>query len=528
MVGALLLTCTLLAIAHTWPLVTAPQRLSRVDNGDYQLNAWAISWVAHQIVTDPLHLFDANIFWPEHGTLGFSEAMIVQGVMAAPVRWFGGNPILAFNVVMFAGYVLTAFAFGLLARRWTGRWTAAFVAASAAAFNAHLFTRMAHLQSMHVEFIALALFALDQVFTRARVRDAILLSVGFALQALTSIYLMAFTTWALLFAGLARLILAGRGRRARPFWLLTVAAVVAVLLLGFYLRAYYQIHATQHFARVPAENLMFAGSYNDYLNTVSWMHFEWWSYRFYPASVSSNFPGFTVLLLAGIGVVGRRGRRDPRVLMCAAIAVGCAAVSMAPRVPGYEYVHNLVPMFWIVRVQAHMGQVVLLALALLAAFGMARIDCAWGVRRGRLALAAAIVLLINAEAFRAPLPYQSFNGIPAVYDALIPEKGAVVVEFPLFERRATFLNAPYMINSTRHWKPIVNGFSGFLPESYLSLWSDLQDFPSLNALDAMHRRGITHAVVRSPALFNAAEASGALQLIANEGGIAIFRLKEAR
>ncbi len=528
MICALLLACIVLTVVHTWPLVTAPQRLSRVDNGDYSLNAWAVSWVAHQIFTDPKHLFDANIFWPERGTLGFSEAMIVQGVMAAPVRWLGGNPILAFNVVMFAGYVLTAFMFGLLARRWTGNWPAAFVTASAAGFNAHLVSRMAHLQAMHVEFIAVVLFALDRVFTRAKARDAVTLGVGFALQALTSIYLMAFTTWALLFAGLTRLILAGRGRRARPLMHLTLSAGIAALLLSFYLKAYYQVHADQHFARIPAENRVFAGSYNDYLNTVSWLHYFLWSYRFYPESVSTNFPGITVLLLTGVAVFTRSLRRDPRVLMCVAIAVGCAIVGMTPRFPGYEYIHKVVPLFWMVRVQAHIGQVVLLVLAVLAGFGMARIDAAWRGRRGRIALATVAVVLINVEVFRAPLPYRSFDGIPAIYDALIPEKGAVVVEFPLYERKATFHNAPYMLNSTRHWKPLVNGYSGFLPESYLSLWKDLEDFPSFNALAAMHRRGITHAVVRGPEMFDACVASGALELIAGDRGIAIFRMIEHR
>ena len=176
--------------------------------------------------------------------------MIVQGLIAAPVRWLGGNPILAFNVAMFTGYVLTAFAFGLLARRWTGSWAAAFVAASAAGFNAHLFTRMAHLQAMHVEFVALVLYGLDQVFTRGRIRDAITLGVGFALQALTSIYLMVFTTWALIFGGLTRLVLAGRGKRGRPVLLAVLAGGVALLLLAFYLNAYYQVHVQQGFARV--------------------------------------------------------------------------------------------------------------------------------------------------------------------------------------------------------------------------------------------------------------------------------------
>ena len=75
----------LLAVVHTWPLARNPAHLSRNDNGDTLLNTWAIAWVAHQLPRDPVHLFDANMFYPERRSLVYTEAMIVQGVLAMPV-----------------------------------------------------------------------------------------------------------------------------------------------------------------------------------------------------------------------------------------------------------------------------------------------------------------------------------------------------------------------------------------------------------------------------------------------------------
>ncbi|HEY6356907.1 MAG TPA: hypothetical protein VIX35_01605, partial [Vicinamibacterales bacterium] len=57
-----------LAIAHTWPLATAPNRLSRNDNADTMLNEWILAWDVHQASHDPRHLFDANIFYPDADT----------------------------------------------------------------------------------------------------------------------------------------------------------------------------------------------------------------------------------------------------------------------------------------------------------------------------------------------------------------------------------------------------------------------------------------------------------------------------
>src|SRR5260221_14523260 len=106
--------CVLLAIAHTWPLVLHPGRYSHNDNADSQLNEWILAWIAHQLPRDPAHLFEANIFYPAHDALAFSEPLIVPALMGAPVAWAGGSPVLVYNLVALAGFALTAFATFLL------------------------------------------------------------------------------------------------------------------------------------------------------------------------------------------------------------------------------------------------------------------------------------------------------------------------------------------------------------------------------------------------------------------------------
>src|SRR5436190_24245351 len=135
--------CMLLAIVHTWPLATDPGTLSRNDNGDTQLNEWIMAWVAHQLPRAPTRLFAANIFYPAHDTLAFSEPLIVPALLGAPLAWLGASPVLVFNVVMLLGFVLTAVAGYLLIDKWTGNRTAAVLAGSTFAFNTHTLTRLA-------------------------------------------------------------------------------------------------------------------------------------------------------------------------------------------------------------------------------------------------------------------------------------------------------------------------------------------------------------------------------------------------
>ena len=99
----------LLAMVHTWPLITGLNHLSSW-NDDEWLNAWAVSWIAHQLPNDPLHLLDANIYYPESQALAYTEPLIVPGVMGAPLRWLGASPLFTYNVLVLLGFTLTALA----------------------------------------------------------------------------------------------------------------------------------------------------------------------------------------------------------------------------------------------------------------------------------------------------------------------------------------------------------------------------------------------------------------------------------
>src|ERR1043165_9423502 len=65
-----------LAVAYTYPLAFHLGSVGRVDNGDGQFSVWNVAWVARALVRDPLHVFDANIFYPHRATLAYSESTL--------------------------------------------------------------------------------------------------------------------------------------------------------------------------------------------------------------------------------------------------------------------------------------------------------------------------------------------------------------------------------------------------------------------------------------------------------------------
>jgi hypothetical protein len=513
-----------LAVVHTWPLASAPAHWSRVDNADAALNIWAVNWVGTHLLQQPSRLFDANIFHPEKLTLAYSEVMIVQGVVAMPIVLLGGPPVLAFNFALLAGLALSGWAFCLLVRRWTGSWAAGYVAGSVAAFNPQVLVRLGHLQIMHVEFFAVMLFALDRLIVSRRFRDAVWLGLGLAMQGLTSLYLLVFSAWMLLFALAARIkesLRGGTGMIAR----LAAAALIALVLLAPCLWAYQQLRSGSGLERGADEQI--AGSWTDYLATGARIH-RWWIPAAAAGSVANAFPGVAVMIVTLFAFTRRDVRADARFRMCAIAAAGCVAVSFAPRLPFYPELHEAIPLFQAVRVPARLSQVVLLLVAVLAGFGVAAAGQRWQLAR-TWPIAALLVLIVNLEILRAPVGYVRFEGVPPIYETLAADPNAVVVEVPFPIPQQWFLNGPYMINSTKHWRPMLNGYSGFRPESYERSYEAARGFPSDESLIKLHELGVTHVIVHRLAL--GGERVGtigkvqSMQEVASDGDVAIYRFR---
>ncbi len=490
-VGALVLF-TLLTVAHTWPLATAPGTLSRNDTADTVLHEWIMAWVAHQVVADPLHLFDANIFYPERHTLAYSDHLFVQSMMGAPLTWAGASPVLVHNLVLLAGFALTGWTACLVLWWWTGSAIGGVVAGSLLAFNSFTLTRLPQIQDLHLEFFPLALLSLDRLLTEPRTKHALSLAGWFILQALTGTYLMVFTTMAIVAAAMARPFewMGPQFRQLAPKVLL--AAVLAVIALLPFLLPYSYARDTVGLGRSLEETQRYSAVFTDYLAGAGRLHFDTWSAGFFDGD--ALFPGLAALALGAL-TTATGGWRDPRQRMVLAIGVTAFALSFGPAFPPYRWLYRVFPLLTGIRGAVRFGEIVLAAVAILAGFGAARLT-RLGAPRWAVALGVASMLVVNAEAWRAPLYYSPYRGIPPVYDALRQvARKAVVVWFPFFGSPQFHQNAPFMLVSTRGFNPMVNGYSGFKPASYYRNVEALASFPDEGAIQHLQELGVSVVLV---------------------------------
>jgi hypothetical protein len=111
-------------------------------------------------------------------------------------------------------------------------------------------------------------------------------------------------------------------------------------------------------------------------------------------------------------------------------------------------------------------------------------------------LALAIGLLVEYHAPYQLSPYS--NVAPPLYRYLARQPRGVVAEFPV--PRADALpgyDPDYAYMSTFHWFPIVNGYSGMYPRSYLARLARLANFPDQTSLAQLRADDVRYVILHS-------------------------------
>lgn len=473
-----------LTVALTWPQAAhLGTHVPWFD--DALLSIWRISWIAHALGS-AAPLTDANIFHPELRTLAYTDAVLLQGFIATPFIRAGASPVLVYNLIILGSILCSGLAMYVLARRLTGSPAGALVAGTIFAFVTFRFDHYHHLELQATVFMPLALWFLDRACERQRWADMAGFGACLVLQLLSGIYYAIFLATALAVVIPLRwfsMDILARNRFARQ--LVVVGAVAAACALP-YLSIYVQNRGTVG-ERSESEMLRYSATLVNYLasDPYNLVHGRW------GAGLGSSerrlFPGVAALVLGAIGLWGWSSRKT----MVMAIGAVGLVISLGLNTPMYGWLRELVFTYRGLRAPARAGILVMLAIALLAAYGWAFILARrprWRVVGTGLILSMLVVEYAAMPPGWLELPRRA----PAVASWLAQQPRSVVVEFPLPRADAlhTIYDGLYMFASTVHWQPILNGYSGFYPRSYLELLERTRDFPSDESITYLRRRQV--------------------------------------
>jgi hypothetical protein len=200
----------------------------------------------------------------------------------------------------------------------------------------------------------------------------------------------------------------------------------------------------------------------------------------------------------------------------------------------YRLLYDYVPAFDGLRVPARFAMLVTLMLSVLAGYG-----AQWVARfRGGTAVLVAACALFLLESTSVPF---TLNGMEPLRDLITPEarirppgeapevyrtllrqpEDSVLLELPLgqpdYDVRAVYY-------STIHWRPLINGYSGFFPPYYGLLTTALSEIPRHPdvSLEAIRSSGATHAIVHEAAYRNG-EGEATSEILRSAGAVEVFR-----
>jgi hypothetical protein len=462
---------------------------------DALFSIWRLAWIAHQLPHRPLELFNANIFYPEHLTLAYSDALLFQGLIAAPFLWIGFSPVLVHNVMILGTFVLSGAAMFWLVRYLTKSSAAGFIAGMIFAFQPYRFGHYTQLELLSAWWIPIAFLIFERAIVSGSVAQWSLLGVVVALQTWSSIYYGVFLATALGILTVVRLL------RARDVpWVaigkaVCIGGLVASVLVIPYLIPY--LHTRQIVGeRSVAEVTNWSPHLNTYLVTTRehWLYGARFGHLAHPEGIL--FPGLTALVLALAGAVQPVNRTRIAYIVLLLVAFD---LSLGFNGITYPLLYEVALPYRGLRAPGRLFIVVSAAFSVLAGWGFARVENYFRNRVGRVLLAGIAVTLVAVESATMPLNLVRVPTPDPIYRWLAQQPPGVVLEWPLPQpSKIGFTFDPtYMYFSTGHWHQLVNGYSGFHPSSYISLLDILTPFPNPIGIAALRRLGVDYVILHN-------------------------------
>ena len=368
-------------------------------HGDAFLSMWRLEWITHALRTNVRHLFDGNIFYPHTRTLAYTDATLLEGLLAFPFLWASANPVIVYNVLLLGGIITSGIGMYVLARHLTGSADAALVAAAIFTLAPYRIEHFMHLELQWTVWMPLALWGVHRIYETGSLRFGAITGALLGLQIVSCIYYGAFLGMMLaLVAVMLALFYPGRVRGA--IGPLTIGALLPAIVIFIYGQPYLA-NARELGTRGPGDVASFSAELLSYVTAPeqNWL-WGWTAFRF-DGDELRLLPGLIATALA-LAAFAHRSRR--LVWTYAAMAAAAFALSLGFNGPVHRWLDVHVWAMDAFRAPARFGILVCCALAVLAAFGFQWLQERLPRLRARQALLIAALVAVAVEGGSAPMP----------------------------------------------------------------------------------------------------------------------------
>ncbi len=474
-----------------------------ITDGDPPLNAWVLQWMSHALVTDPLHWYAGNTFYPYAHPIVLADPLVPLAILNVPVRWFTSNPWVGYNLLIVAAYYLSCVSGAALAAWITGSSAAAVWGGIFWGFLFYRVHHIGHLQILSFQWMPAAVVCLLRFWQRPAVRTALRFVLAFTAQALVSWYLAVITAVVVAIVALLRPLRETWRRPLAGYYVLIAVAIV--LVLSPFAAVYRQGFAD---STIGDRNKALVDTFGDAVKIADYVtppvstlagsripdnRYTIWG-------ENTLYIGFVPLCLSAVGLLsGRRWALTGAALVGAGyvLALGYVSPSLGIRLP-LHFAAGWLPFLGGLRATQRFSLVIYAGILLLSSLGVARLTRSWTPRR-QAGFTAAVCALFLLEVFPVNLPISAAHG----YAASAPDRfiaqyqktrtaPLVVLHLPIHHFREAYATdeATYMADSTWHWARILNGFSGGEPRGFMDRMRTLSALPDPAAVALLREMGV--------------------------------------
>jgi hypothetical protein len=504
---------TALTFVYFWPLPRLWQDHLGPELGDPLFVLYILKWGVHQIHLGLPDFWNANLFYPTRGALALSEHLIGPAAELALFETVIPNAIAGYNFLFLSSFVTSALATCWVLRRCGLSWVAAVLGGWMFSFSPFRISQTTHLQMLIEQWIPLTLWFWDRLLVERTAKSAAFFLLFYLLNLSGGCYLayMIHFPLAAILASRAleqrRVLLSWRSLRLFVPIALVIGVSVALLFLP-----YVRISRNLSLTRTDAEIQEFGANLVSYFSPS----YENWYFgkptrqflrsilgggaELFFRSENSLFAGFlpTIFFLLGAVAAWRSRKEGPRDVWARGLAISgfiCFALSLAVV---YEPLMRVIPGLSGMRVPARFAAFVSLAVVFFAARGVDVLLRRLPGPRTRAAVAAGLAVILAVEL--APRtsnwePLTKEEDMPEVY-TWIRDQPAIhsLIELPIHQdiRENQVLYA-----STVHWKPVANGYSGYIPVAHQVLFQRIHFLPGPGGLDLLRSLWITHLLIHA-------------------------------
>lgn len=475
----------------TYPLIFHLTSYS-FGKGDELLITWILNWNIHSLLTNPLHIFDANIFYPYSQTLSFSEPFFTSSILGMIPAFIWKEPMIAYNTNVILSLTLLGFATYCLVFYITKNVFSSFIAGLLLSFSPFTLGRLFQLQVVSIQWIPMSLLFFLKYLEKRRIMYLLLTCLFFLLQIANSFlpgYFLVLSYSIIVFHHFFtnRLLLLKAFTKKALF--IAIITGVVTISLGY---PYFKTSQTFHYVRDIRDTIHFANrpEYTLYPNDKTRLE------KLLLNTVYANDKGpykydgywglsFISLFIFSLIVLIRFKKKIPYALAFLSISLISFIVSLGPAfqwggkvlktpfiIPlPYALFYYFIPGFKGIRNSGRWEMLTVFAAAVFIGIVLSYI-----FRKKSRLFTICLIIIISVSIFaeiNLPLKYvivPVISQFPKVEQFIKSfPKNSSIIHLPIYSwDMQPYSNEEFMREyySTLHFKKMVNGYSGFSPKEW--------------------------------------------------------------